>query len=268
MLVNIPASRKRVVAVSFPRDLAITPMNCQAWDPETGKYGPVYDKNTGEWSDNERSHDHEAQFRLRPGRSQVSGEGDPEALRAGDQPVHGGRLRRILEDGRRRSAASRCAAPPRWRTPNWGRFWPPRAGRNSTGHTALNYVRARSIATEDNGDYGRIKRQQLFLSSLLRSMISTETLFDYSTSSTTWSTCSSTTPTSTTSKPATWWTGPVTAGHQRRTDHLRDGSHHRAFRRRRQRGTADRGYPRPVRRDHRRRSAARRERQQRDPQPA
>ena len=54
MLVNIPANRKRVVAVSFPRDLGITPMNCQAWDPETGKYGPVYDRNTGEWSDNER----------------------------------------------------------------------------------------------------------------------------------------------------------------------------------------------------------------------
>ena len=53
------------------------------------------------------------------------------------------------------------------------------AGRQKLdGPTALNYVRARSIATEDNGDYGRIKRQQLFLSSLLRSMISTETLFD------------------------------------------------------------------------------------------
>jgi hypothetical protein len=53
------------------------------------------------------------------------------------------------------------------------------AGRQKLdGPTALNYVRARSIATEDNGDYGRIKRQQLFLSSLLRSIISSETLFD------------------------------------------------------------------------------------------
>ena len=47
MLVNIPANRKRVVAVSFPRDLAITPMKCEAWDPQTGKYGPVYDEETG-----------------------------------------------------------------------------------------------------------------------------------------------------------------------------------------------------------------------------
>ena len=45
------------------------------------------------------------------------------------------------------------------------------------GHTALNYVRARQVTTETNGDYGRIKRQQLFLSSLLRSLISKDTFF-------------------------------------------------------------------------------------------
>jgi len=43
--------------------------------------------------------------------------------------------------------------------------------------TALNYVRARNVTTENNGDYGRIKRQQLFLSSLLRSLISSNTFF-------------------------------------------------------------------------------------------
>jgi hypothetical protein len=48
------------------------------------------------------------------------------------------------------------------------------------GHTALNYVRARQVTTEVNGDYGRIKRQQLFLSSLLRSIISKDTLFSLS----------------------------------------------------------------------------------------
>ncbi|MGC7194368.1 LCP family protein, partial [Mycobacteroides abscessus subsp. abscessus] len=48
------------------------------------------------------------------------------------------------------------------------------------GHTALNYVRARQVTTEYNGDYGRIKRQQLFLSSLLRSLISKDTFFSLS----------------------------------------------------------------------------------------
>ncbi len=33
MLVNIPANRERVVAVSFPRDLNIEPMKCEAWNP-------------------------------------------------------------------------------------------------------------------------------------------------------------------------------------------------------------------------------------------
>ncbi len=55
------------------------------------------------------------------------------------------------------------------------------AGRQMVdGHTALQYVRARQVTTEINGDYGRIKRQQLFLSSLLRSMISKEVFFSLS----------------------------------------------------------------------------------------
>ena len=55
------------------------------------------------------------------------------------------------------------------------------AGRQMVdGHTALQYVRARQVTTETNGDYGRIKRQQLFLSSLLRSMISKEVFFSLS----------------------------------------------------------------------------------------
>jgi len=57
----------------------------------------------------------------------------------------------------------------------------PNAGRQMVdGHTALQYVRARQVVTEVNGDYGRIKRQQLFLSSLLRSLISKEVFFSLS----------------------------------------------------------------------------------------
>ncbi len=57
----------------------------------------------------------------------------------------------------------------------------PTAGRQMVdGHTALQYVRARQVTTETNGDYGRIKRQQLFLSSLMRSMISKEVFFSLS----------------------------------------------------------------------------------------
>ena len=53
MLVNIPANRKRVVAVSFPRDLAITPMQCEPWNPETHEYGPLYDDETESYGPDE-----------------------------------------------------------------------------------------------------------------------------------------------------------------------------------------------------------------------
>ena len=46
------------------------------------------------------------------------------------------------------------------------------------GRTALNYVRARHVEAEGNGDYGRITRQQKFLSALLRSALSNQVLLN------------------------------------------------------------------------------------------
>ncbi len=179
MLVNIPANRSRVVAVSFPRDLGITPVNCQAWDPETGRYGPVYDRNTGEWSDNER-----------PTTSKLNSAyalGGPKCLVKAIQKISGLAINRFMAvDFAGFSAmvdalggVEVCTTTPLEDT-ELGTVLATAGRQKLDGPTALNYVRARSIPTEDNGDYGRIKRQQLFLSSLLRSMISTETLFDVS----------------------------------------------------------------------------------------
>lgn len=177
MLVNIPANRKRVVAVSFPRDLAITPMNCQAWNPETGKYGPVYDKVSGEWSDNER-----------PTTTKLNSAyafGGPKCLVKVIQKISGLAINRFMAvDFAGFSSmvdalggVEVCSTTP-LEDAELGTVLPTAGRQKLDGHTALNYVRARSIATEGNGDYGRIKRQQLFLSSLLRSIISSETLFD------------------------------------------------------------------------------------------
>ncbi len=177
MLVNIPASRKRVVAVSFPRDLAITPMNCQAWDPETGKYGPVYDKDSGEWSDNER----QTGTKL----NSAYALGGPKCLVKVIQKISGLAINRFMAvdfSGFANMVDALGGVEVCSTTPLDDAELGPvltTAGRQKLdGHTALNYVRARSIASEGNGDYGRIKRQQMFLSSLLRSMISSETLFD------------------------------------------------------------------------------------------
>jgi LCP family protein required for cell wall assembly len=177
MLVNVPANRKRVVAVSFPRDLAITPMNCQAWDPETGKYGPVYDKITGVWSDNER-----------PTTTKLNSAyalGGPKCLVKVIQKMSGLAINRFMAVdfiGFEKMVDALGGVEVCTTTPledaELGVVLATAGRQKLDGPTALNYVRARSIATEDNGDYGRIKRQQLFLSSLLRSIISSETLFD------------------------------------------------------------------------------------------
>jgi LCP family protein required for cell wall assembly len=166
-----------VVVVSFPRDLAITPMNCQAWDPETGKYGPVYDKNNGEWSDNER----QTGTKL----NSAYALGGPKCLVKVIQKTSGLAINRFMAVDFAGFAkmvdalggVEVCSTAP-LEDAELGPVLPSAGRQKLNGPSALNYVRARSIANEGNGDYGRIKRQQLFLSSLLRSMISSATLFD------------------------------------------------------------------------------------------
>lgn len=177
MLVNVPASRKRVVVVSFPRDLAITPMNCQAWNAETGRYGPVYDKSNDEWSDNERS----TGTKL----NSAYALGGPKCLVKVIQKISGLAINRFMAVDFAGFAkmvdavggVKVCSTTP-LEDAELGTVLATAGRQTIDGTTALNYVRARSIESEGNGDYGRIKRQQMFLSSLLRSMISTETLFD------------------------------------------------------------------------------------------
>ncbi|HEX2297220.1 MAG TPA: LCP family protein, partial [Pseudonocardiaceae bacterium] len=47
-----------------------------------------------------------------------------------------------------------------------------------SGHTALNFVRARHVPDDPTGDYGRITRQQRFLSALLREVLAPAVLLD------------------------------------------------------------------------------------------
>lgn len=179
MLVNIPADRKRVVVVSFPRDLAITPAYCQAWDPDSGKYGPVVDKNTGETSDDYRY----TETKL----NSAYAYGGPKCLVKVIQKMSGLSINRFMAvdfagfskmvDAL--GGVDVCSTTP-LQDYELGTVLASAGHQMLDGHTALNYVRARQVTTELNGDYGRIKRQQLFLSSLLRSIISKDTLFSLS----------------------------------------------------------------------------------------
>ncbi|HWF28067.1 MAG TPA: LCP family protein [Mycobacterium sp.] len=177
MLVNIPANRKRVVAVSFPRDLAITPMQCEAWNPATGKYGPLFDPKTKTWG----SKTVYTETKL----NSAFAFGGPKCLVKEIQKLSGLNINRFIAvdfSGFARmvdalGGVEVCSSTP-LHDYELGTVLEHGGRQVLDGPTALNYVRARQVTTETNGDYGRIKRQQLFLSSLLRSLISEDTLLD------------------------------------------------------------------------------------------
>ncbi len=179
MLVNIPANRKRVVAVSFPRDLAITPMECEPWNPDTGEYGPLYDEESQSYGPDEAY----TETKL----NSAYAVGGPKCLVKVIQKLSGLSINRFMAvdfAGFSKmvdaiGGVEVCSTTP-LEDYELGTVLA-NAGRQMVdGHTALQYVRARQVTTEVNGDYGRIKRQQLFLSSLLRSLISKEVFFSLS----------------------------------------------------------------------------------------
>src|SRR5579884_297541 len=179
MLVNIPASRKRVVAVSFPRDLAITPVQCEAWNPDTGAYGPLYDDKTGTYGPKYVY----TETKL----NSAYAFGGPKCLVKVIQKLSGLSINRFIAidfvgfanmvDAL--GGVEVCSTTP-LKDEELGTVLAQAGRQVIDGKTALNYVRARKVTTEDNGDYGRIKRQQRFVSSLLRSLISRDTFLSLS----------------------------------------------------------------------------------------
>ncbi len=179
MLVNIPANRKRVVAVSFPRDLAITPMECEPWNPETGEYGPLFDEETQTYGPDQAY----TETKLNSAYSV----GGPKCLVKVVQKLSGLSVNRFMAvdfAGFSKMVDALGGVEVCTTTPledyELGTVLADAGRQMVDGHTALQYVRARQVTTETNGDYGRIKRQQLFLSSLLRSLISKEVFFSLS----------------------------------------------------------------------------------------
>jgi LCP family protein required for cell wall assembly len=179
MLVNIPADRKRVVAVSFPRDLAITPIKCEPWNAETGKYGPLYDADTESYGPD--------QVYTETKLNSAYSFGGPKCLVKVIQKLSGLSINRFMAvdfSGFAKmvdavGGVEVCSTTP-LEDYELGTVLANSGRQIIDGHTALQYVRARQVTTETNGDYGRIKRQQLFLSSLLRSLISKEVFFSLS----------------------------------------------------------------------------------------
>lgn len=179
MLVNIPANRERVVAVSFPRDLEIDPMQCEPWDPETREYGPITDEESPMYG----METVYTEYKL----NSAFAVGGPKCLVKVIQKLSGLHVNRFMAvdfAGFSKMVDALGGVEVCSTTPiedyELGTVLPVAGRQTIDGHTALNYVRARQVTTETNGDYGRIKRQQLFLSSLLRGLISKETFFSLS----------------------------------------------------------------------------------------
>lgn len=169
MIAHVPANRERVVMVSFPRDLEVTRPACEGWDPKTGKY-------TGE--------QHPAADEVKINTAyQVGG---PKCVTKMVQELSGLAINHFVGidfhgfkdmvdaiDG-----VEVCVERP-LKDKTLGMILP-EAGKNVTitGDQALNFVRARMVEGDPTSDYGRIIRQQRFLSSLLRKAMSTEVLLD------------------------------------------------------------------------------------------
>lgn len=168
MLVNIPADRSRVVAVSFPRDLDVTRPACEGFDNDSNTYtGEMYPAADGDKLN--------ATYAL----------GGPKCLVKTIQKISGLKIGHFVgmdfagfESMVDEIGGVEVCTPQPLVDGELGTVLANPGEQRVDGRTALNYVRARHVDSEGNGDYGRIKRQQRFLSSLLRSALSNKVLLD------------------------------------------------------------------------------------------
>ncbi|WP_245663220.1 LCP family protein [Nocardia inohanensis] len=168
MLVNIPADRSRVVAVSFPRDLDVTRPVCEGWDNDKGSY-------TGEKFPAAIGDKLNAVYAL----------GGPKCLTSVIQKMSGLKINHFVGIDFAGfetmvdtiGGVEVCTNKPLV-DEILGTVLTTPGKQTVNGATALDYVRARHVIGEERSDYDRINRQQRFLSSLLRGATSSKVLFD------------------------------------------------------------------------------------------
>ncbi|PXW31778.1 UNVERIFIED_CONTAM: LytR family transcriptional attenuator [Williamsia faeni] len=166
LLVNIPADRSRVVAVSFPRDLQVDRPECAGWNNDDGQYTTDVVPS-------------ETQVKL----NSVYGVGGPKCLVETLTTMSGLNINHFIamdfygfeQVVNKIGGVEVCSTTP-LEDYELGTILAKPGKKTLKGSKALDYVRARNIETEGNGDYGRIKRQQLFMSSLLRGALSSQVL--------------------------------------------------------------------------------------------
>ena len=170
MIAHVPADRSRVVIVSFPRDLEIARPDCERFDPKTNEY-------TGETVPGQQFSKLNTAYEV----------GGPLCATKVIQDISGLRVTRFIGidfhgfkdmvdavDG-----VSVCVERPMYDT-FMDKWIVQQAGKavELRGDQALDFVRSRHVRGDPTSDYGRIKRQQRFLSSLLRKSMSGQVLLD------------------------------------------------------------------------------------------
>ncbi|WP_374229803.1 LCP family protein [Rhodococcus sp. F64268] len=168
ILVNIPADRSRVVAVSFPRDLDVERPVCLAWDSSTGEYSSeIHPAADGDKLN--------AVYAL----------GGPKCLVKTIQKISGLKIGHFIgidfagfESMVDEVGGVEVCTPTPLVDGELGTIIDTAGTHLLDGRQALDYVRARKVESEINSDYSRINRQQKFLSSLLRSALSNKVLLD------------------------------------------------------------------------------------------
>lgn len=167
MVAHLPADRSRAVVVSFPRDLQVTRPACEVWDPVSGAY-------TGETDPGESISKINSAYQI----------GGPRCLTRVVQQLSGLVVNHFLGVDFQGFKAmvdavggvEVCVEQP-LEDLELGLIIPRPGVSTISGTTALDFVRARSVVGDPTGDYGRILRQQRFLSSLLRELLSADVLF-------------------------------------------------------------------------------------------
>lgn len=169
MIAHVPKDRKRVVIVSFPRDLEVKRPACETWDAKTGKYG----------TEKVGSAEH---VKL----NSIYAAGGPKCVTKVVQQVSGIAINHFVGidfQGFKGMVDAMhgvevCVERPLKDTVLGMVVPEPGQAVTLSGDQALNFVRARHVVGDPTSDYGRITRQQRFLSALLRKAMSGQVLLD------------------------------------------------------------------------------------------
>jgi LCP family protein required for cell wall assembly len=168
MVAHVPADRKRVVVVSFPRDLEIDRPDCNRWDPaksattdEVVKGQQIAKLNT------------------------AFGVGGPQCMTKVIQKLTGLRINHFVGIDFNGFKAMVDAVhgvtinnPAPIDDTVLGKVLLETGNVTISGDQALSYVRARHVKGDPTSDYGRIKRQQEFIGALLKKVMSSDVVLD------------------------------------------------------------------------------------------